>query len=628
MLKMYLGRCVNTKLDRNIPADLNTQSALDVYVNKLKKIVNMVVCDPTQGNEAGGKLSKVEEMIKPPKEKKKKKPNVKYTDRKTSSKPSTATVSSDEGSDVSEAETLWSGEEQFSILTSYDGQNQYRPPDPTKTDAKFGAKKRNPLKSLQEELSKVSKKMTDYQSEINWLNKSLSAQRRKLAEAVSKDSAATVKKDAKKDSGIGKKRLHTYGEWEQLAKKGFHPSMKDFVSSQLREDLESNDDIQVIDNPDFTTSGVGKKKHKKWDRDSDEESDDTSLVLRRSQVQPKCCRRFSSEKSSVAEEVIPSSSRQHGDSNESQGEAERVDRLLRKKYQVKEELEQMKLKMEAMEWDTRARGYRETIEKCVVLFRKALLNNLGNREESDQLKEMRGNMAHCTRTLAKNGFTLGICEDFIERVEKTVLLGEIPEQKMDLIKTNDSVDNIVVGFVRDVTYVLTIPAVVKQEKGKNNDDEDELMIVRVTPATMDPPLIQEVKKEPHSPPLSPNRGQGMKEVSEDESLSQKTVEKAQEDDVAGKSPSAEKPEEAESADKEGEASSSLNSTPQKKQVVCMATVTKNTNTDTQKAQKKQVVFVATATENTNTDTKKVTSPEKSTEGDASKGKKSKKTLGD
>ena len=70
-------------------------------------------------------------------------------------------------------------------------------------------------------------------------------------------------------------------------------------------------------------------------------------------------------------------------------------------------------------------------------------------------------MAHCTRTLAKNGFTLGICEDFIERVEKTVQSGEIPEQKMDMIKTDDSVDNSVEGFVQDVTYVLTIPAVVK-----------------------------------------------------------------------------------------------------------------------------------------------------------------------
>ena len=92
-------------------------------------------------------------------------------------------------------------------------------------------------------------------------------------------------------------------------------------------------------------------------------------------------------------------------------------------------------------------------------------------------------------------------------------------RRWDLIKTDDSVDNLVVGFVRDVSYVLTIPAVVKQEKGENNDDE--LMIVGVTPATMDPPLIQKVKKEPRTPPLSPNRGQGMKEVSEDGSSSRK-----------------------------------------------------------------------------------------------------------
>ena len=234
----------------------------------------MVVCDPAEGNEAAGKLSKVEETIKPFKEKKKNKPNVKYTDRKTSLKPSTATVSSNEGSDDSEAEILSSGEEQFSTLTSYDGQNKYQPPDPNKTDAKFGAKKKNLLKSLEEELSKVSKKMTDDQSEINRLNKSLAAQKRKLAEAVTKDSAATaatMKKDVKKEGRVGKKSLHTYGEWELSAKKGFQPSLKDFVGSQLREDLESNDDIQVIDNPDSTTSGAGKKKHEKRDRDSDEE---------------------------------------------------------------------------------------------------------------------------------------------------------------------------------------------------------------------------------------------------------------------------------------------------------------------------------------------------------------------
>ena len=368
--------------------------------------------------------------------------------------------------------------------------------------------------------------------------------------------------------------------------------------------MESNNDIQVIDNPDSTTSGAGKKKHKKPDRDSDEESDDASLILGRSQVQPRQCHhRISSEKSSVVDgKVIPSSSRQCGDTEES--EAEDVDRLLCKRDQVEEDLKQMKLKVEGMEWDDRVRRYRETIQKCVGIFRRALINNFGNRKESDHLKEVREDMVRCTRTLAKNGFTLRICEDFIEHVEKTVQSGEIPEQKMNMTKTDDSVDNLVEGFVRDVTYVLTIPAVVKREKGENDDDDDELVIVGVTPATMDPPLIKEVKKEACSPPPSPNRGAAMKEVSEDESSSQKIPEKAQEENVVGELPSAEKPEEAESADKEGEGSSSSNST----------------------LQKKQVMFVATATESTNTDTEKVTSPEKSTKGDASKGKKGRRTL--
>ena len=124
--------------------------------------------------------------------------------------------------------------------------------------------------------------------------------------------------------------------------------------------------------------------------------------------------------------------------------------------------------------------------------------------------------------------------------------------------------------------MLSIPPVVKQEKG---EDDVELVIVGVTPPTMDPPLIKEVKKEVPSPPRYPNRGAGMKEVSKDGSSSQKTPEEAQEENVVGEAPAAEKPEEAELADKEGEGSSS-NRTPQKKQV--MARVTENTNTDSEK----------------------------------------------
>ena len=158
--------------------------------------------------------------------------------------------------------------------------------------------------------------------------------------------------------------LQSYDEWAASSKKAFDPTLKGFVSSQLREDLdlESNDDIQVIDNPDSTTSGAGKKKHRKRDRDSDEDSDDASLILGRSQVQPmwRHCR-ISSEKSLVAEDVQPSSSWLHGDTEESEGEPEEVEGLLHKRDQVEEELEQMKLKVEGMEWENRARRYHESI---------------------------------------------------------------------------------------------------------------------------------------------------------------------------------------------------------------------------------------------------------------------------
>ena len=122
----------------------------------------------------------------------------------------------------------------------------------------------------------------------------------------------------------------------------------------------------------------------------------------------------------------------------------------------------MKLKVEGMEWDGRARRYHKTIQKCVGLFRIVLINNFGHREESDQLKEVRADMLRCTITLAKNGFMLCVSEYVIEHVEKTVQSGEIPEQKMDMTKTDDSIDNSVEGFVLDVIYVLTIPAVVKK----------------------------------------------------------------------------------------------------------------------------------------------------------------------
>ena len=142
-LKTYLGQFIDTKLDRQLPVQVNRKCTLEVYVNKLKEICAKVVCDQKEeGTDDYGRLKKmVEEGVKPTKGKMKK-PNVKYTERKPTASTrrgvDKATISSDEDSGE---ESCSLGEENFSTLTSYDGQEQYRLLDKTRREAKFGAKR-------------------------------------------------------------------------------------------------------------------------------------------------------------------------------------------------------------------------------------------------------------------------------------------------------------------------------------------------------------------------------------------------------------------------------------------------------------------------------------------------------
>ena len=551
LLKSYLGPCVYSKLERNHTLDVTAPCPLTAYVDKLSKIVNMVVCEPKDGEVPAGKLPKMDEPVKKDEEKKKKKKktNVKFSERKSSKTSETAAVvSSEEESDDSDAQIIGSSdEEEFTTLTSGDGRKQYRPPDKTRIDAKFGANKKknsNPFKNLQDQLTKVSKKVTGYKSEINRLRNEISAHKKKLY-AITKDSTSTatgVQPKVSSDGLIEKKSLQTYGEWE-MTTAGFDPN---FVNTQLRQDLESNsEEVQVIEDPDSTTGEGQKKKKKKSKRDrevedvvhnneDDEEEEDLAYAfLGKSQVasSTKRRRRISSDKSSAVDAgkcVESESDILVADT----GEEKDWQTLMQEKDDVEEQLNKMKRKLEELMWDERARGYHDIVRVCVQRFHKAVMNNLGKRDDSPELEQVRADMERCTVTEASDGFKLGVCDNFIERIEKTVLAGEVPENKLNLTKTDNSVDNIVEGYVRDVTYELAVPVVVKQEKiektaeDKDDDDDDELQIVGYTEATIRPVDIHQVKREPPSPPPAfPKNLQENKEVSVDEDSGRGTAEK-------------------------------------------------------------------------------------------------------
>ena len=391
-LKTYLGQFIDTKLNRQLPVQVNRKCTLEVYMNKLKEICAKVVCDrEEEGTDECGRLKKmVEEGAKLTKGKMKK-PNVKYTERKptapTSRGMDKATVSTDEESGE---ESCSSGEENFSTLTSYDIQEQYRPPDKTRKEARFGAKRQEPaaedsiqftMWSLKDKFSKITKKLSEQEMLIQKLKLSNAAKKKKLLELgdVPGVVSTTKKKNVLKEGRLGIKLLQDCDEWA-ISNQGFMlaelSNLKGFVSTQLRHEIEGTDDIVVLDDPDSTTSGTKMKKKKKTTKRLEESDKDSnaSEVLSRSQ-RPKKRHHISSNRSSALYELPSPNAQQSGEET-----GDEVNRLLNERDEVAEKLLAMQRKMEGLEWAERVRVYKDTIEKSVVLFRLALLNNFDNKE--------------------------------------------------------------------------------------------------------------------------------------------------------------------------------------------------------------------------------------------------------
>ena len=631
LLKSYLGGCVFTKLERHHTLDPTKPCPFTVYVDKISEIVNQVVCEPEDGELCKGKLQKMEEPVKKDEEKKKKKKqksNVKYTDRKSSKR-----VSSEEESEDSDAALVVSSdEEDFTTLTSGDGRRQYRPPDQTRSEARFGAKKKggnDPIKNLQQQLGNVSKKISNYKCEISRLTKEVSEQKKKLEVLEGADTTKKGKQSASSEGRSGK-ALQSYSQWEKSGT-GFDPG---FVGSQLRQELESNgDDVQVIEDPDSTT-GVGKTKKKKQkkkrdidlvekaDDDEIEEEEDARVyaLLGKSQTtnpNTKRRRRLSSEKSSLPVEGVASNR------VDSEGdlvlpeitEDKDLDTLRQERDQMEEHLKDTRRRLEEILWDDRARSFHDDVRVRVQQLHKALMNSLGRVEDSDEVKKQRSELERCIVPQAAEGFKIGVCADFVELVERTVQVGEVPENKLTITKTDSTVNNIVEGFVRDVTYELGLPVVVKQEtveKTTAEEDDNDLEIVGYTEATIMPVAIQEVKRERPSPPASPkNQADNQVRAPEKPETPQKEVSDVSEADTpTGGTPR-----------KEVASSETPHKTPKKKGV---SPATEEGESSVQSTPTKE----QTEVEETEMDTQEIDvvnsqSPEKS---DATKPKRSKKTV--
>ena len=81
------------------------------------------------------------------------------------------------------------------------------------------------------------------------------------------------------------------------------------------------------------------------------------------------------------------------------------------------------------------------------------------------------------------GFTFRIGEDFVGRVERSILAGQTPEQQFICTKTDNLEADSILGNVTDIIYEVSMPVIVKREL--TDDDDADCEIISVQPATRD-----------------------------------------------------------------------------------------------------------------------------------------------
>ena len=142
--------------------------------------------------------------------------------------------------------------------------------------------------------------------------------------------------------------------------------------------------------------------------------------------------------------------------------------------------------------ENQARSFREDITGGVRELRSALMGAYGENIDSNKsVCNARQKLGEVCKTRQSLGYTFRVHTEFVDRVEKSILCGFVPEQQIQCTKTDNSCLDPILGDVVDVIYELAMPMVIKPEV----NEDDDILIVGETPATGAPFQFVTVKQE-------------------------------------------------------------------------------------------------------------------------------------
>ena len=244
--------------------------------------------------------------------------------------------------------------------------------------------------------------------------------------------------------------------------------MSSFVTTQLSTGLDSDNDVQEvrIKKLDSTQLKIVQSSN------SGSEGIPSAQATQKKKKQCACIASTSS---------IEKQEEKHEVDTEDDPEAAVVMELQQKKADLEDRCREMEKKLLEQRMDNMFRQYQDDIREEINKFRGILMSAYGKDFATEEsVLKVRENLQNLCSTEQYMGYMRRVGPDFVERVEQSLLSGQVPEWQMNCTKTNNSTEDPILGHVVDVVYKIGMPFIVKSEKLDNNDNND-LVLIGVTP---------------------------------------------------------------------------------------------------------------------------------------------------
>ena len=167
-------------------------------------------------------------------------------------------------------------------------------------------------------------------------------------------------------------------------------------------------------------------------------------------------------------------------SEESESE---IDKLVRTKLEMEQKLKDAQNKLLQQKMEAKARTFQDQVICAIRNLRATLMECYGTAKTDECLVAARNKFCEKVETISVLGYTFCTGEDFVGRVERSILAGQTPEQQFICTRTDNSEADPILGDVTNIIYEVSMPVIVKREL--TDDDDADCEIISVQPAPRD-----------------------------------------------------------------------------------------------------------------------------------------------